>query len=148
MLPARLNGQLYLENVLHRLNEWIQNLDLPQHVKEGIIFMQDGSPVHYRRQVVDWLNNNFTNRWIGRNGPIRWPARSPDLNPSDFFLWGRIKELVYKIPVENRDDALLKIQQAFQSLSPEEIMKATHGIVRRSMACFNVQGGHFEQIPH
>jgi hypothetical protein len=23
---------------------------------------------------------------IGRNGPVFWPARSPDLNPCDFFL--------------------------------------------------------------
>jgi hypothetical protein len=23
---------------------------------------------------------------IGRNGPVLWPARSPDLNLSDFFM--------------------------------------------------------------
>ena len=63
--------------------------------------MQDGSPVHFRREVVQCLNTNYANRWIGRNGPILWPARSPDMNPCDNFLWGRIKELVYKTLVEN-----------------------------------------------
>ncbi|XP_067203031.1 uncharacterized protein [Linepithema humile] len=33
-------------------------------------------------------------RWIGRGGPIVWPARSPDLNVLDYFVWGYIKALV------------------------------------------------------
>ncbi|CAH1378390.1 unnamed protein product, partial [Tenebrio molitor] len=38
--------------------------------------------------VRNWLNENFSGRWIGRNGPVAWPARSPDLNLCDFFLSG------------------------------------------------------------
>jgi hypothetical protein len=26
---------------------------------------------------------------------VAWPARSPDLNPLDFFLWGCMKSRVY-----------------------------------------------------
>jgi hypothetical protein len=26
---------------------------------------------------------------------VAWPARSPDLNPSDFFLWGCMKSRVH-----------------------------------------------------
>jgi len=25
-----------------------------------------------------------------------WPARSPDLNPCDFYLWGNLKDKVYR----------------------------------------------------
>ena len=25
-----------------------------------------------------------------------WPARSPDMTPCDFYLWGRLKNAVYK----------------------------------------------------
>ena len=25
-----------------------------------------------------------------------WPARSPDMTPRDFYLWGRLKNAVYK----------------------------------------------------
>ena len=139
---------MYLQHVLHQLNEWIQNLNFPDNVKENIIFMQDRAPAHYLRAVNDWLNTNYTRRWMGRNGPIHWPARSPDLNPCDYFLWGRIKELVYKTPIDNQEEALIRIQQAFDSLTNEEIFRAAHGIVRRTMACYNVQGRHFEQLPH
>ena len=30
----------------------------------------------------------------GRGGPLEWPARSPDLTPMDFWLWGYLKEKV------------------------------------------------------
>ena len=30
-------------------------------------------------------------------GDIGWPARSPDLNPCDYFLWGHLKSKVYYI---------------------------------------------------
>ncbi|EZA50914.1 hypothetical protein X777_10741 [Ooceraea biroi] len=33
------------------------------------------------------LHEMFPERWIGRGGYISWPARSPDLNPLDFFFY-------------------------------------------------------------
>ncbi|EZA48500.1 hypothetical protein X777_12995, partial [Ooceraea biroi] len=41
------------------------------------------------------LNESFPDRWIGRGGRISWPARSPDLTPLDFFLWGHLKNEVF-----------------------------------------------------
>ena len=32
---------------------------------------------------------------IGRFGPEVWPARSPDLTPLDYILWGHMKDTVY-----------------------------------------------------
>ena len=55
-----------------------------------LYFMQDGAPAHYATTVRAWLDVNFENRWIGRRGPIEWPARSPDLTVADFFLWGYV----------------------------------------------------------
>jgi hypothetical protein len=48
--------------------------------------MQDGTPPHIHRDV-NYLNNEYGNKWIGRNGPVMWPPRSPDLNPLDFYFW-------------------------------------------------------------
>ncbi|KAH1008147.1 hypothetical protein HUJ05_008728 [Dendroctonus ponderosae] len=48
----------------------------------------DGAPPHYHCEVRQFLNANFRNRWIGRNGFQNWPPRPPDLTPLDFFLWG------------------------------------------------------------
>lgn len=50
-----------------------------------IIFQQDGAPAHSAAVVTTFLNETFPNSWIGRFGPFKWPARSPDLTPLDFF---------------------------------------------------------------
>ena len=61
-----------------------------------LIFQHDGAPAHYERNVRNWLDHKFKNLWIGRRGPTEWPPRSPDLTPCDFFLWGYLKDLVYR----------------------------------------------------
>jgi hypothetical protein len=53
-----------------------------------LILMQDGAPPHFALDVRDWLDRRFSGRWLCRRGPHEWPARSPDLTPCDFFLWG------------------------------------------------------------
>lgn len=37
-------------------------------------------------------------RWLGGGGPVSWSARSPDVNPVDFFLWGHLKDIIYWNP--------------------------------------------------
>ena len=52
-----------------------------------MFFQHDGAPPHYIRHVRDYLNQSFSNRWLGRGGPVAWPPRSPDLMPLDYYLW-------------------------------------------------------------
>ena len=66
-----------------------------------VVFQQDGAPPHWGLIVRDFLNETFPNRWIGRNGPTPWPPRSPDITPLDFFLWGYVKDRVYRTPVRD-----------------------------------------------
>jgi hypothetical protein len=43
-------------------------------------FQHDGAPPNVSRNVREFLDNQYPQRWIGRGGPHHWPARSPDLN--------------------------------------------------------------------
>lgn len=52
---------------------------------EGMWFQQNGTPPHTARKTIDLLNRLFENRVISKKANINWPARSPDLNPLDFF---------------------------------------------------------------
>ena len=54
-------------------------------------FQQDGALPRYGLIVKQWLNNKFSDRWLGCRSPIEWQALSPDLTPLDFFLWGHLK---------------------------------------------------------
>lgn len=83
ILPKPTTGAIYLdflENVLPGLLE-----NIPLNVRQELWYLHDGAPIHYARQVTTWMNERFPDCWIGRNGPILWPPRSPDLNPCDFF---------------------------------------------------------------
>jgi len=64
-------------------------------------FQHDGAPPHYTIRVRELLNELFPNRWLGRDGPVTWPPRSPDLTPLDYYLWGHMKTLVYETKVQS-----------------------------------------------
>ncbi|GFU60264.1 uncharacterized protein TNCV_4249611 [Trichonephila clavipes] len=69
-------------------------------------FQHDGAPAHFSSDMRCALDTAYPGRWIGRGGPVNWPARSPDLSCLDFFLWGHMKSLVYSSPVDS-DEALV-----------------------------------------
>lgn len=64
-------------------------------------FKHDGVPPHFEVNVRAELDRSFEDKWIGRGGPMPWPARSPDLNPLDYYLWGHLKSKVYSVPIDN-----------------------------------------------
>lgn len=146
ILPARLAGATFLdflENVLPDLLE-----DLPLGLRRNMWFLLDGAPAHFSVHVRNWLNGHYPNRWVGRNGPVVWPPRSPDINPIDFFLWGHIKNVVYATEVQTVDDLWQRIQAACTDLrqNPNVFERVRNSFLRRAEVCIQVHGGHFEQL--
>lgn len=81
---GNLGGAAYLNFIQNILPGMLAVL--PTEIRNEIWFQHDGAPAHYSRPVRDLLDQQFPNRWIGRGGPTRWPARSPDLTKIDFFV--------------------------------------------------------------
>jgi hypothetical protein len=71
----------------------IDNIEREKGV--SVIFQQAAAPPHYSLSVREALNNRFPGGWIGRNGSVLWPPRSPDIKPMDFFFWSYLKNIVY-----------------------------------------------------
>ena len=65
------------------INAW-DNID-------DLIFVQDRAPPQFAIVIREWLNAKFLGKWMGRRRSSKWPARSPDLMPCDFFFWGLVK---------------------------------------------------------
>ena len=82
---------------------------------DELYFQQDGAPSHYTRTVRDYLHRVFPQRWFGRHwfGSIEWPPNSPDLTPTDFFLWGVVKIKVYEINPHTVNELKECISDAF-----------------------------------
>jgi hypothetical protein len=90
------------------------------------------------------LNQVFPSRWIGRDGPIAWSPRAPDLIPPDFFLWGYVKDNVYATPVLNINEPRRRITDVVTA-----IPQATLHAVWREMQdhldiCRATNGAHVE----
>lgn len=101
ILPDRLTGESYLNFLRKDLPVLL--VELPLNIRQKMWLLQDGAPPHFNRKVRLFLDQTFPNRWFGRNGPVQWPPRSPDLTPCDFFLWGYMKSLVFRTPVETME---------------------------------------------
>ena len=68
------------------------------------------------------------------------------MNCCDYYLWGRTKNIVYQGDTIDRELTWLRIQQAFASLEPQEIRRATQGIYERVRLCSKNNGMHFEHL--
>lgn len=139
-----LNGNRYLEFLENDLPELLENVPLQTRI--DMWFQHDGCPAHFARNVRELLDNRFPNRWIGRGSLFSWPPRSPDLTCLDFYLWGRIKDLVYQTRPTNREDLIERIRFAINSISRAEIEAAVASTSRRIHLCLNHDGQHFEQF--
>ena len=83
---------------------------------------------------------------ISLRGDIGWPARSPDLNPCDYFLWGYLKSKVYS----NRPRSIEQLKDAIR----QEITVIPHEMTRRVIdnfrgrlrQCVDNNGSHLADL--
>ncbi|UYV80073.1 hypothetical protein LAZ67_18001594 [Cordylochernes scorpioides] len=79
-------------------------------------------------------------------GPTNfYPARSPDLTPLDFFLWGTVKDGVYKRKPRNLDILWNEIQAVCREISLDVLIRCTESVVTRTQKCIDAASHQFEQ---
>jgi hypothetical protein len=54
------------------------------------VLIHDGAPAYFTCYVKQFSDSHYPDRWRGRNEPVLWPPRSPDLTPIDFYLWSAV----------------------------------------------------------
>jgi len=143
-----LDGETYL-NFLQEDFEEMLDEHVPLLTRQNMTFMHDGAPAHYSTDVRNYLNLSYGQNWIGRGGPQPWPARSPDLTPMDFFLWGHLKDLVYERPVDSRDDLWQRIVQGCNKVrenSATIFPRVRENFVKRLRKCISENGDHFQHL--
>ena len=83
--------------------------------------------------------------WIGRRGSVEFPARSPDLIPMDFFLWGYLKDKVYgskPATVELKEE----IERQYLAVANDMIRNAVESIGPPYRLCLERDGRQFEHL--
>lgn len=141
-----LNAQRYVDILQHPVENYLDNINLVDN--RSVIWQQDGAPPHSARNVTEYLNRKYP-IWIGRHGVIHWPAKSPDLTPMDFFLWGTIKQDIYETGVFNNMNELkecirVKIEELNQN--GDIFQRVRSNFIKRCQMCIQNGGGYVENI--
>ena len=106
ILEGRLGGEAYLRFLQEDLPRIFE--DVPLNKRGRMYFQHDGAPPHFLPHEVRYFLTYIS---LG-DGPHNWPARSPDLSPLDYCVWGWMKELVYIVMLGKRDAFLSRILES------------------------------------
>ena len=101
---------------------------------------------HRALPVRNRLQELFGNCVVGMGHQIDWPAKSPDLSPLDFYLWGTVKQRVYRQgPPASLRQLWNRITDTFNEIwRTREVKRAVRHIKTRAQRCVNLQGGHVD----
>lgn len=104
---------------------------------------QDGATAHTANSTMIMLREFFGEHIISRG---LWPPRSPDLSPPDFFLWGHLKDNVYKNNPHTIDQLKHNIEDEISRISVATTQKVATNMTKRVNACVAADGGHFQHL--
>jgi hypothetical protein len=77
----------------------------------------------------------FPGRLISLRKDVEWPARSPDLSPCDFSLWGYLQEKVFKHLPRSLEDLKERIRQEIDAIPPEITQRVMKNFRERLQQC-------------
>jgi hypothetical protein len=117
-------GPYFFEQSVNQDNylEMLRTFFLRRHVQRTnsskYYFQLDDATPHTADIVQKWLSEKFSKRFIDKK---KWPPRSPDLNPCDYYLWGYLKSVVYNPLPNTLDDSKANIENEIKKISKETL---------------------------
>jgi transposase len=97
----------------------------------------DNSPIHRSRAVTEKVGSL-------RLALAPHPAYSPDLAPSDFFLFGYLKEKIVGIDFGSPRELIDWIQLTFEAIPGHILHSVFESWLRRVQDCINSEGSYIK----
>jgi hypothetical protein len=145
---SRIVGPIFFENTINS-ERYVTDILRPffesitEEEKTYGYFMQDGATGHTGNYSINVLNEVFEDRLI--SGGL-WPARSPDLNPCDFYLLGNLKDKVYSNNLHTLDELKQSNRETVTCIEASELKLVSNSIFKRLEACLRAEGRHFDHL--
>jgi hypothetical protein len=130
-----------------RYSKMLEDFFLPEIRRNNLQnhwMQQDGATAHTARPSMDVLRREFPNRLISRFGDVNWPSRSPDLSPPDFFLWGYLKNRVYRNSPTSLQDLKNKITSEIQDINVATLRAVMQAMLKKMQECLEAEGAHLK----
>ncbi|EFN78094.1 hypothetical protein EAI_07081, partial [Harpegnathos saltator] len=72
--------------------------------------------------------------------------RSSDLTPPHFYLWGFLKDVVFRQSPITRQDMMDRIRNIWRAIPTNVLLKLTESFEKRVRVCRAVDGGVFKHL--
>ena len=105
---------------------------------------QDGTLCHGLLAVRGRQNQLFGKRVLSLYNNTEWPPRYPDLTSCDFFLWGYLKDKVFRTPLESLNVLRQIMITECYLLREHLIRRSVQHMMSRADACVQRSGLYVE----
>jgi len=145
VLEEHLTSERFLLFVVDELPVLLD--DVPLHIRRKL-WLADGAPPHFGRQVNAFLNQHFQYRWRGCQGLVACPPRSPDIALLHYHLCGRMKALVLCSEVQQSgwDVRWHNGSSGHKREDKPFLTGPVASLSPRATMCIDNEWGHFEQL--
>jgi len=137
-----ITGEAYLEMLCASILPAVHAL----YENSEVFYQQDVATPHYHRDVRAFLDENLQGHWIGRRGTFEFPPCSPDLTPLDFYLWGTLKDVVYRKKPATVGDLHTEIRATCAAIPINTLTEVAQSNARHCNRCLAANGNHFEHL--
>ena len=138
---VKINGEEYKRHLENNLFPAITSIAISAGKGDAFSFQQDGATAHGVADVLKSIKKNTAKPF-----PFKWPSRSPDLNPCDFFLWGRMQGILDDMDGALKTEPQLRaaVHLVHGQVSTAEMAKAVDQVYKRCEKVIEVSGARFE----
>ena len=135
---AKINRTYYIQNILKPCLKEIKQL----YPDGDAVFQQDSAPSHQARETIEYLRSQN----IQFIPPSEWLPRSPDAAPCDFFLWGYLKNKVYKKKIKTVIGLKRAITTELRNIPQDMLDRVLESWPKRLKMIHDVGGHNIEHL--
>ena len=131
-----INSDYYIA-LLHRLEDAIKK-KRPHMVKKKPLFQQDNAPVYKSMNTMEKLNDL-------RFELLPHPPYSPDLAPSDFYLFANVKKMLQGKRFSSDDEVIAATEAYFEAKDKSFYKKSIESLEKRWNDCMAMEGDYVDE---
>ncbi|UYV76643.1 hypothetical protein LAZ67_14001559, partial [Cordylochernes scorpioides] len=128
----RMNSNLYCDILVNKLKPGIRNKRRGK-LSKGVLFLHDNARPHTSCKTVSTIIK------LGFE-VLEHPAYSPDLAPSDYFLFGLLKKELKGKQFDSSEDVQKVVQDFFHTLPKSAYKEGIYKLPERWRRCIENQG--------